>query len=158
MEEGLVFVDLVEFWLRGFAPCAILHDIERSDDDLLRGGVAELPHAVDADVVDLVAGAVFEGVVPLLVSLLVKVADELIPCTLQARVFDFRAVGDFSDPEAFEARGEMSSFAVSLYFVAGGGAVEVPVLEVEVDDLHDGVLGVLLVGCWLFFRVLGLKF
>ena len=85
MEEGLVFVDLVEFWLRGFAPCAILHDIERSDDDLLRGGVAELPHAVDADVVDLVAGAVFEGVVPLLVSLLVKVADEWLLAGIVAR-------------------------------------------------------------------------
>ena len=88
---------------------------------------------------------------PLLVCPFIKVIDELIPCTLQTWVFDFWAVGDFPDPEAFEAGGEVRSFTVSLYFVAGGGAVEVPVLEVEVDDLHDVVLSSWLVGCCFVF-------
>jgi hypothetical protein len=136
MEEAFVLVDLDQLLIGGFAPCIILQDIERSDDDVLGSWVAELSNAVDADVVNFEAGAVFEGEVPLLVSLFIKVIDELIPCTLQAWVFDFWAVGDFPDPEAFEAGGEVSAFAVSLYFVAGGGAVEVPVLEVEVNDLH----------------------
>ena len=114
-------------------------------------GAAKLVGFINCDVVNFETAAVFEGVVPLLVCPFIKVIDELIPCTLQAWVFDFWAVGDFPDPEAFEAGGGVSAFAVSLYFVAGGGAVEVPVLEVEIDDLHDVVLCSWLVGyCFVF--------
>ena len=63
-----------------------------------------------------------------MVGLLVKVDDELIPSLLKCLVFDFRTIGDFPDPEAFEAGWEIRFLTVALDFVSSDGAEEVPVV------------------------------
>ena len=82
MQKCLIFVDLVEFSMSGFTPCSILGDIERSYYNIAGSRAAELVNSVNCDVVDVELGAVFEGVVSILVGFFIKVNDEFIPCML----------------------------------------------------------------------------
>ena len=128
MQKCLIFVDLVEFSMSGFTPCSILGDIERSYYNIAGSRAAELVNSVNCDVVDVELGAVFEGVVSILVGFLIKVDDELIPSLLKCWVFNFRTIGDFPDPQAFEAGWEIRFSTVALDFMSSDGAEEVPVV------------------------------